>query len=603
VPLGHLTKTVAVVALLAAAPAQAAPRHVELVFVEHTTLSELAALPGASVGLVSATDGRYRREQALLDISQGARAPLSAYDPDEPPPVRVTRTRVLGWDAVVRRAAAAPADLVPGLLASTVPARFAGSPRGEAVVAADRAGRLRVSEGSLTVRVVSHTGEVPRAQAGTLLLVVRDPPGRTVRSQLLPMAAIGLGSEHSLTSISTRTDGLVTGTDLFPTIARWLGRTVPKEVQGQPLRLDGPADVGALRDLEARLRVVPGRRLPTLGALALAWLALLALARGRPWAWRAGALSLLWVLPVLLVTAAFAPSRTAEALAVALGALALGAGTDRLVAWPRAPLVPAGIAVAAYLADLAFGSPLIVRSLFGPNPLFGARFYGIGNELEATLPVLALTATAAALGARGRSRSAAVAFAGTGAVLAAGIGAARLGADAGGVITVGAGTAIAAALAAPGRLTARRVVLVVVAPAAAVVALALLDLATGGNGHFTRTILRADDTAALGDVILRRYELAFHVLLRPAMLVLTPLCLLAIALAIRERRALLRGIPGAPMWGAALAGSAACGIAGALFNDSGPLLLVFSTVLAASVLLYLRAGAGRTPVRGGRSVR
>jgi hypothetical protein len=122
VPLGHLTKTVAVVALLAAAPAQAAPRHVELVFVEHTTLSELAALPGASVGLVSATDGKYRREQALLDISQGARTPLSAYDPDEPPPVRVTPTRVLGWDAVVRRAAAAPADLVPGLLASTVPA-------------------------------------------------------------------------------------------------------------------------------------------------------------------------------------------------------------------------------------------------------------------------------------------------------------------------------------------------------------------------------------------------------------------------------------------------------------------------------------------------
>jgi len=239
-----------------------------------------------------------------------------------------------------------------------------------------------------------------------------------------------------------------------------------------------------------------------------------------------------------------------------------------------------------------------VRSLFGPNPLFGSRFYGIGNELESTLPVLALTATAAALGARRRSREAALAFAATGVVVGLGIGAGRLGADVGGVSTVGAGTAVAVALAAPGPLTWRRAALVIAVPAAAVVALAAIDLVTGGNGHFTRTILRADDSTALGDAISRRYGLALRSLERPAMLVLTPLCLVAIALAIRERRALLRGVPGAPIWGAALAGSAACGVAGALFNDSGPLLLVFSTILAAWVLVYLQAGKSRRSVRG-----
>ena len=56
---------------------------------------------------------------------------------------------------------------------------------------------------------------------------------------------------------------------------------------------------------------------------------------------------------------------------------------------------------------------------------------------------------------------------------------------------------------------------------------------------------------------------------------------------------------GAPVWGAALAGSAACGVAGALFNDSGPQLLVFATVLAAWVLVYLRAGLGGISLRGG----
>ena len=594
-----MTKTVAVGMLLAAAPAQAAPRHVELVFVQRASLDQVAALPGASVALVNAVQGRYRRTQALLDITQGARTALSAYDPDEPPALTVTPTRVLGWEQAVARADAAPGDLEPGLLASTVPARFAGPLRGEAIVAADRAGRLGDGR-SLTVRVVRDVAAVPRARAPeTLRLVLAAPPPHARRAQLLPLAAIGLGAGRLLTSDTTRTDGLVTGTDLFPTIARWLGRPVPDAVQGEPLRLDGDADLAGLRDMVARLRVVPGRRLPTLGALALAWLALLALARGRAWAWRTGALALLWMLPMLLVTAAIAPSRLGEQLIIALGCLGLAAATDRLVAWPRAPLVPAGIAIVAYLADLAFGSPLIVRSLFGPNPLFGARFYGIGNELESTLPVLALVATAAALGARERSRAAAVAFAATGAVLGLGIGYGRMGADVGGVITVGAGTAVAVALAAPGAITWRRVALVVAVPAGALVVLALLDLATGGNGHFTRTVLRADDTSALGDVIARRYELAFNVLKRPAMLVLTPLCLLAIAWAIRERDRLLRGIPGAPLWGAALAGSAACGVAGALFNDSGPQLLVFATVLAAWVLVYLRAGLGGISLRGG----
>ena len=314
--------------------------------------------------------------------------------------------------------------------------------------------------------------------------------------------------------------------------------------------------------------------------------------------WRAvriGGLAVLWVLPVLLVFAAFAPSRTVEEVGVGLAALALAALTDALVAWPRAPVVPAAVGLVAYVADLAAGSPLIIRSLFGPNPLFGARFYGVGNELEATLPVLMLVGVAAALGDRERSRTAALAFAAAGVALGAALGSGRLGADVGGVITVGAGTAVAVALAAPGRLTARRVVLVALAPVAAVVALAALDLATGGDSHFTRSVLRAGDHAELGDVVRRRYELAFKVLRRPAMLVLAPVALAAIALAIARRDALLRGVPGAPLWGAALAGSAAAGVAGALFNDSGPLLLVFSTFVAAWAAAYLQAGVRGPP--------
>jgi len=433
-----------------------------------------------------------------------------------------------------------------------------------------------------------------RRDRGTLVLALRAPPRVARRAQLLPLAAFGLDAgRHALTSRTTRTDGLVTGTDLAPTVLRWLGRPVPTQMQGEPLEPAGRIDLVDLGRFDARLRVVSSRRLPMLAWLAAAWLALAAVLRFSRRAVRIGGLAVLWVLPVLLVFAALQPARAVEEIGVGVAALALAALTDGLVPWPRAPAVPAAVALLAYAADLAAGSPLVVRSLFGPNPLFGARFYGVGNELEATLPVLMLVGVAAALGPRGRSREAALAFAAAGVVLGVVLGSGRLGADVGGVITVGAGTAVAVALAAPGRITGRRIALVTVAPLVALAALAALDLATGGDSHFTRTVLRAGDRAALGDVIARRYELAFNVLKRPAMLVLTPLALLWIAGAYRRREWLLEGVPGAPLWGAALAGSAAAGVAGALFNDSGPLLLVFSIFVAAWAAAYVKAGVRR----------
>ena len=47
--------------------------------------------------------------------------------------------------------------------------------------------------------------------------------------------------------------------------------------------------------------------------------------------------------------------------------------------------------------DVVAGSPLTALSLMGPNPAAGVRFFGIGNELEATLVALVPIATGAAL--------------------------------------------------------------------------------------------------------------------------------------------------------------------------------------------------------------
>ena len=78
-------------------------------------------------------------------------------------------------------------------------------------------------------------------------------------------------------------------------------------------------------------------------------------------------------------------------------ALGLGALTDLVVPWPRALLAPAIVAVLALAVDALAGTQLLMRSLLGPDPILGARFYGIGNELKSGLAVLVMAAVAAGL--------------------------------------------------------------------------------------------------------------------------------------------------------------------------------------------------------------
>ena len=261
------------------------------------------------------------------------------------------------------------------------------------------------------------------------------------------------------------------------TILRGLGLPVPDDMKGQGIRAQGTRDAAHLERVEARLRVVSGRRTPTLFALLFTWVALTLApgswptAAGSAPAMRIGALAMLWVLPVLLLTGWLAPVRIAEVAIVVGGAFGLGALTDRFVRWPRGPLVPAAVALVAYGVDLAFGSPLIIRSLLGVNPRSGSRFYGLGNELESTLVVLLFVALGASLMRRsdfdapaapfargpGRSRRAAAIVAVSGLLAAVFVGAGQLGADVGGVMTVGGGVAVMTVLMLPGT-PSRRVI-------------------------------------------------------------------------------------------------------------------------------------------------
>ncbi len=472
--------------------------------------------------------------------------------------------------------------------------------------------------------------------AGELLLVLqraRAPRGH----ELLWMAAAGLpgGGGKALTSQTTNERGLIAAIDLAPTILRRLDLIpTPADMRGEELRTDGALRSVSLPALMARLRVVGGRRLTALGCLLSAWALLLLLAparwpirsrrgtsgawatgaparasraarlrrpgsararaqaraRARAWAMRAGALGVLWAPVAVLIPAAIEPTAAVEYATIVLACLTLGALTDRLLPWPRAPLAPALAGVVVLTVDALAGTQLLMRSLLGPNPILGARFYGIGNELKSGLAVLVLVAVAAALhpGAPRDRRAVVAVTALAGVLLAAVEGSARIGAGVGGVILVSAGFAVATVVLAPGRVGGKRALVVLITPVAALVALAALDLATAhGSGHFTGSILHARSAGDLRDVIARRYTAAWNELRNHAMPAATAFALLYAGLGLRRRDRLLAPVAGDPLWRAAFAGGLAAGIAGALTEDSGPVLLVVAVFTLGCVAAYL----------------
>ena len=595
-------------------------------------------MPSLSTGILSATQGSYTTAQLLIDITQGARVSYSSYDPGHPPMLSL-RPHSIGaiavpWQAVTARARSAPQILQPGLLASQIPggagyAGIAGFDDSDGVAAAGRNGQIaalslgpaatvpaRIAALSARNRLV--VADLPAGAsglsdlralstarpAGALEIVIQrapDAPGH----ELLWVAIAGLGGGRTLTSQTTNQNGLVAATDIGPTILNHLGLRIPAGMRGKPITLAGAFDGAYLRSFKGRLQILYDRRLGALACLLAAWALLIALARllpgtqARAWTMRTGALALLWTPVAALVPAALEPTRGIEDALLVLLCFSLGALTDRLTPWPRAPLLPAIAAVVALTADALAGTQLLARSLLGPNPELGVRFYGIGNELKSGLAVLVFAAVASALYPAARSRRAAGAMAMSGIALAVIEGSARIGAGVGGVILVSAGTALATAMLLPGRLTRRRVLVVLVSPIAGLIALAALDLATAhGSGHYTGSVLHARSAGDIRDIIVRRYTAAYDELKHGAMPFATALALLASALGVRHYRRLLAPVSADPAWLAALAGGLTAGVVGALTEDSGPVLLVVAVFSLGCVLSYLCNGPpdkGSTP--------
>jgi hypothetical protein len=607
--------------------------------------AQIAQLPGFAVGLFSPTLGRYSPVQMMLDISQGSRVASSLYRPViAPTPAFVadrfgagaSSGRYLQWPALVHRADLVPGEIVPGSLGCA--ARQASirsvwiSPEGAStlsgIAAADTGGAI----GSLAFAPRSQlqsellkrqrsaefvVGSLPPGSPGlrivrtlaaadpTRLIVLVQAPPEPARTRLLAIGVRGIGDAGGLRSATTRRDGLVVATDIAPTVLERLGVPAPPEMQGQPITAAGKMTPAALSEMNARLALVAGRRMPlsahviALGGLIVLILLLLGRLTGRSvelrrLTQRLIALAVLWLPSVLLLTAALRPSRALEADIVVAGSFLLAFATDRAVRWPRAPIIPVIAVVVVHTLDfLLFTGELTGESLLGSNPLYGARFFGIGNELEAVITVSAVIGVGAALCGRPGIRAGRW-FGAAGLLLAFFLGAGRLGADVGGVIFAAAAFGAAAIYVAKVRLTPLRIAGLIALPVLGLALIAALDAVTGGESHLTRTIVEAQSFGDLVDVADRRFSASLRGAAAGGVWIAVILALVALIWGwfTRERLTARLSVEGEDPelrrpYRAGLAGALVGTVIGALANDSGPAILIIGTVYITIGVLYL----------------
>ena len=206
----------------------------------------LASIRELSLGLTSATQGSYRRGQALLDISQGTRVSRSTYSPEDVPlagrlkplgpaqaanrddsPASASAARLGNWRAIRDRAETAPQTIEPGLLAASIPGGAAWISASDdatdaAIPAADRQGviarrreRTRARPQARSVKQVFRLAGRPRTRRGQrvagqardrrssgrssapaiparIVIATQSPPEAAILP-LLPIAVAGLG--------------------------------------------------------------------------------------------------------------------------------------------------------------------------------------------------------------------------------------------------------------------------------------------------------------------------------------------------------------------------------------------------------------------------
>lgn len=255
-----------------------------------------------------------------------------------------------------------------------------------------------------------------------------------------------------LTSPTTRRWGIVTNTDVAPSILEWLGIEPPLEMTGRPVRtLAAEGAVERLKGLEQIFTELNAERPVVLKSyVALQILVILLsipvflLTPRIPARFTRGlqlAILALTTVPLafLFLSPLFSPALTLNLAALLALVILLTLLAFLAARYWRTHLAAFFLIYAAttglLLADGLTGSHLIQRSFLGYDPIGGARFYGVGNEYMGALIGAAIMS--ATLGAElwpNLQRHATAVTVGLGGLVALLLASPQLGANVGGTI-------------------------------------------------------------------------------------------------------------------------------------------------------------------------
>jgi hypothetical protein len=444
-------------------------------------------------------------------------------------------------------------------------------------------------------------GLVPGLDRDTLLLVVGVRPAGS-DWDLTPTVAYGAGVERgSLHSPSTKREGLVTLTDIAPTVLDALGVDSPSGMIGSPLRYRSePFDMASAQ----RLNDLAGSREEVYYPMALTFIVAQVLAYvfaavvlsqhgGR----RAGA-----VLRLMVLTFAAWPLSTfvergipgieragaVRQLLVWVIAATVAVAASRARRHALAPLSAiAGATALLLVADVATGA-----NLLGYSPHTAARYEGFGNTAFAVLAACAVVFAAVHVASAPRRREAIVT---AGAVLTVVLLAdvwPTLGADVGGVLTmVPVFGLLMMALSGRG-VSWRQVAVFGTATLLVLAAVATVDLLRpdDSRGHLGRFVAGA----AAGDgtfltTIERKWATNVRLFGRTVWTWMVPLTAAFMLYVLVIARGWQRLLPAGSALRAGVVGTIAAGLLGWLVNDSGVVVsgLVFVFVGPYLTLLAL----------------
>ncbi|MBN2247265.1 MAG: hypothetical protein JW733_01050 [Coriobacteriia bacterium] len=527
---------------------------------DETGARVLKAAPGTEAGLVTDLDVvevAYR--EALDVIRQDAGAPgLIVLDPGDASRARDAGSTGSAWESA-RQAGVTTTDAVTRIALRSLP---------------DDA-----------VLVIISTSQ----------LAVDGPPG------FGPAIVYGLGP-GVLHSPATRRDGVIALPDISATVVSLLGLEVPDTMTGSVLEVAGTVPDAALRletmvERDASARALEAVREPVWFGLIAAAVALLAAGLGAalfaPGA-AAGvlgralafALVALCALPAGSLLARLAGQPTDadgayRALLVATAVVALAALVKALRSGPASALAwLAGGTALAIAADQILGGPAASGGVFSYSLLFGARFYGLGNEAAALLVGGLLTGVARRVDLFGRTRASGYLWLGVPAVVVAVLPA--LGANIG-VAAWGGAAILGAYLRAAGtRLTLRRLAVAVAGAVALVALAAALDTMGGAPSHLGRVL----SGGGLWDLIARKLALSWGILNATPIVVLLPVAVGAIAYLLARPKGFVGSVLSTSAGlSAALTGSVAAAFVAVLTEDSGVAVSALVMLFPAAALV------------------